>query len=227
MNNIVLSKTNALVFSLIVSVFSMTTVSGCKKDSSQSEGSDPVVNVLNRVVNNHILPIHVKNRAESAISKWKNRIVDSKPILICAGLEKPYGIDKKILALIIFDEDRDIVGFIITEKYLEPDGEKTELQEDYPAYVHDENIAAVDAYWFKVQIRDKKQQKDEKLWKEYEDTNLEELTKENVREDTLPPIWISIPEPNKVDVWVSVYDKAGHKSEPVKLLNRINENSKE
>jgi hypothetical protein len=30
-------------------------------------------------------------------------------------------------------------------------------------------------------------------------------------------VWISIPEPNKVDVYVYVYDRAGHKSDPLKL----------
>jgi hypothetical protein len=36
---------------------------------------------------------------------------------------------------------------------------------------------------------------------------------------TLPPLWISIPDPN-TSVWIQVYDKAGHKSNTVQLHQR-------
>jgi hypothetical protein len=40
-------------------------------------------------------------------------------------------------------------------------------------------------------------------------------------EDTLPPVWISIPEPNSVVVSLYVYDKAGYRSNEVRLLDRL------
>jgi hypothetical protein len=39
----------------------------------------------------------------------------------------------------------------------------------------------------------------------------------------IPNIYVSIPEPNNVDVWIWVYDRTGHKSEPVRLLNFLKE----
>lgn len=36
-------------------------------------------------------------------------------------------------------------------------------------------------------------------------------------EKKLTPVWISIPEPGKLDVYVYVYDRAGHKSELVEM----------
>jgi hypothetical protein len=35
--------------------------------------------------------------------------------------------------------------------------------------------------------------------------------------ETLPPIWVSFPERNVVDVYAYAYDKAGHKSTPVRV----------
>jgi len=37
----------------------------------------------------------------------------------------------------------------------------------------------------------------------------------------VPPIWISIPEPNHVDVHIYIYDQQGHKSETIRVANFI------
>jgi len=211
---------------------------GCKKNSPQSDMSDSVVHVLDRIVNNSVIPIEAKKRAESSLLLWKNRVVDKKPILIHAVLEKHKGIDETILTLIIYDEDKDTSGFVISEECLDANDVKSTLQEDYPAYVHNPPPAVADAYWFEVNVRDNHQRKDDKQWKEYTSKSLEELAKNHIQNDpsseesfepmqywreTIPPIWVSIPEKNNVDVWIHVYDEAGHKSEPVKLLNQIND----
>ncbi|MHC4456923.1 MAG: hypothetical protein ACYS0I_07490 [Planctomycetota bacterium] len=223
-----------LICMALFMTFLLLAVSGCRKESSESENHDPVVWVLRDIIKTPDIPVQVRNRAELAISQWQNDVVDCKPILVNAVLGKPQGFDKVLLALIIFDEDRDTVGFVIKEEYVDSNGVKTTLEEDYPAYVHCLPFAVVDAHWVAIQIRDKHQQKDEQRWQKYVKSDFNELVKEYIQsdkfsvdsfypgefwEDTLPPVLVSVPEPNEVDVWVYVYDKAGNKSEDVKLLD--------
>ncbi len=228
------SNRYVLVCTALFMTFLLLAVSGCRKNSSESKDFDPVVYVLGRIIKNPENPVDVKKRAELAMSKWQNDVVDCKPILVNAVLGKPQEIDKVLLAFIIFDEDRDTIGFVIKEEYVDSNGVKTMLEEDYPAYVHCLPFEVADAHWVAVQIRDKYQQKDEQLWSKYVNTDFEKLVNKYIRsddfsiesfypgkfwEDTLPPVLVSIPEPNKVDLWVYVYDKAGNKSEAVKLLD--------
>lgn len=233
MDKMGLLRRYTMVLCLFMVIFFLPTLSGCRKDSSESEKYDPVAWNLTDIVRNPDLPVDVKNRAELAISQWRNDVVDCKPILVHAVLGKPQGVDKVFLALIIFDEDRDTVGFVIKEEYVDSNGVHTTLEEDYPAYVHCLPFEVVDAHGVVIQIRDKHQHKDEELWSEYVNTEFEQLVNKYIRsddfsiesfypgrfwEDTLPPVWVSIPEPNKVDVWVYVYDKAGNRSEAVRCL---------
>ena len=234
MSKIRLPKRHIKELLLFAIIFSLSTFTGCREKSSESKALDPVVYFLRRSIKNPKNPVDVKNRAELAISKWENGVVDCKPILVNAVVGKPQEVDKVLLALIIFDEDKDTVGFVIKEEYVNSSGMKTTLEEDYPAYVHCLPFAVLDAHWVAIQIRDKHQQKNEQLWSEYVNTDFEQLVNRYIKsddfsiesfypgrfwEDTLPPVWVSIPEPNKVDVWVWVYDKAGNRSDAVKLLN--------
>ena len=86
---------------------------------------------------------------------------------------------------------------------------------------------------YPIQIRDKHQRKNVCLWLEYANWNLDGLIREYVdkwqhdgrdtsprevpRKET-PPIYISVPDPNRMHVFMSVYDRAGHESESIKLL---------
>jgi len=228
------SNKYVLVRMVLFMTFLLLTVSACRKNSSESKDFDPVVYVLGRIIKNPENPVDVKKHAELAMSKWQNDVVDCKPILVNAVLGKPQKIDKVLLAFTIFDEDRDTIGFVIKEEYVDSNGVKTTLEEDYPAYVHCLPFEVADAHWVAIQIRDKHQQKDGQLWSKYVNTDFEQLVNKYIRsddfsieslypgkfwEDTLPPVWVSVPKANKVDVWVYVYDKAGNKSEDVKLLD--------
>ena len=42
--------------------------------------------------------------------------------------------------------------------------------------------------------------------------------------ETLPEVWLSLPDPNKVEVDIYLYDKAGHKSNSVKLIDQTRQN---
>ena len=241
MNNIGVPKRYINRLLLFGITLPLLIIPGCSKESSESKNYGPVIWPLTEIIKKPELSADAKSRAKLAISQWQNDFVDSKPILIHAKLGQPKKVDKTILGYIIFDEDRDTVGFVIKEEHVDSNGVKTVLEEDYPAYVHCLPFEVVDAHWVSIQIRDKHQRKDEKLWSEYVNTDFEHLVKKHVSsndlstetfyqgkfwEDTLPPVWVSMPEPNKVDVWVYVYDKAGNSSEPLKLLNFTNNNKK-
>ncbi len=170
-----------------------------------------------------------EQRAELALSKWQNGRLDSEPILLCAVLVKTIGRETKNLAFYTFDEDKDIVGFSIVEEYVDANGLSTTLTEEYETtgtgpYPPDE---AVQAFPFIVQIRDAGQRKDVQRWNEYlkaesGDVNAaRDLVTAGKTSPVRPPIWISIPEPNRVDVHVYVYDRQGHKSERIVVRNSI------
>jgi hypothetical protein len=210
-------------------------MTGCRKNSSKAEDFDSVVYVLSEAMKNPIFPLDAKKRAESALSKWKNGTMDREPVLIFACVTQAYGTEEIDLALEIYDEDEDVLGFVIREEYTKT---KVSIEESYPVYTHCTSFDVADLHRVVVQIRDENQRKDETQWGKYTSTSLEELVKAHIEndqfsanslrsgqfwEETLPPVWVSIPEPNKADVWIYIYDKAGHKSEPVKLFNWLDD----
>jgi hypothetical protein len=159
----------------------------------------------------------VKERARLALSRWQDQAINPEPILFWADLSRPV----TALAINFFDEDMDVIGFGIEEHHIDPNGTKQVLTEEYPAFVHfqwpDVGILKI----VPIHVRDAGQQADTKKWDDYAkgvgiDMNLE-MSREYWKE-TLPPVWVSIPEPNVTDVCVYVYDRAGHKSEPVELM---------
>jgi hypothetical protein len=170
-----------------------------------------------------------QHRAELALSKWQNGRLDSEPILLCATLSKTVGRETKNLSFFTFDEDMDIVGFGILEEYTDANGLRTALTEEYDTtgkgpYPPDE---PVQGFGFIVQIRDAGQRKDVQRWNEYlkaksGDVNAaRDLTPAGKTSPVMPPIWISIPESNRVDVYVYVYDRQGHKSDRIRVRNLI------
>lgn len=72
-----------------------------------------------------------------------------------------------------------------------------------------------------IQIRNVDQHKDSQRWDKYvkgEGIDINDVRLLKYFKETLPTVWISIPEPNAVNVYVYIYDQKGHKSEPIKLL---------
>jgi len=196
---------------------------GCKPDS--------VLRELNRLKDAAIkqgFDVEEK-RAELALSKWQNGRLDREPILLWAELVKPIGMEAKDLAFFTFDEDKDIVGFGIVEEYVDANGLRTTLTEEYETtekgpYPPDDSVPA---FIFPVQIRDAGQRKDVQKWNEYLEAKSNdvkagrELPPVGKAWHVMPPIWISIPEPNHVYVYVYVYDRQGHKAERIRVNNSI------
>ena len=212
---------------------------GCGKHPSGQGRKDPEMRALEMIAQYPWMPPDGKELAQLAISKYQHGIIDPEPILICATLGKPIGIDRVDLDFAVLDEDEDLSGFVVREESQCPGGDVTASEEDYPVYVHFRSPGIADVHMVPVQIRESRQRKDENRWLAYLNTDFDALARERIRsgimsrkslssgqfwQETLPPVWISIPEPNSVTVWVYVYDKAGHKSQPVRLLNLIGVN---
>ena len=130
------------------------------------------------------------------------------------------------LAVILYDEDKDVLGLGVHEQYTDPNGRRSERLEEYPLFVHRQVWEdVVHARSIRVHIRDAGQQKDSQAWEAYvrgEEMNRERVGKSvSYYEETLPPVWISAPDPNRVSVNMYLYDRQGHKSAEVEVLNRL------
>jgi hypothetical protein len=168
-----------------------------------------------------------KQRAALALSMCQNHRLDGEPILLVAQLGKPTGTEIVKLNLLTFDEDQDIIGLVIVEEYIDANGLKTTLTEEYPALgpLMDPKDGALQLLYPTVQIRSASQRKDVEQWKEYVNAkpmNIHARRDEipsGYRWPDMPPIWISIPEPNHVDVHAYIYDQEGHKSDRLRVAN--------
>jgi len=208
---------------LLIGAMLASGATGCKRD--------PALRELNRLKEYAIekgFDVE-EQRADLALSKWQNGRLDREPILLWAQLGKPIGMETKDLSFFTFDEDMDIVGFGIVEEYVDANGLRTTLTEEYETtgngpYPPDE---AVQAFIFPVQIRNASQRKDVQQWNEYLEAKSHDvktgrdLPPVGKTWHVRPPIWISIPEPNHVYVYVYVYDRQGHKADPLRVVNSI------
>ena len=201
-------------------------VLGCRRRKSHI---DPVMHFLQEMINRSDEP-DIDQRLRLAISKWQNGVVDPEPILIrgIIGDTAIRGEEIMFLTLITFDEDVDLVGFVIEEEHMDSNGNSTMLMEKYPVLTHISDLGVVMWKGIPVLVRDKSQRKPDDQWQKYVSTPLQQLEEEYMRRtkkiywswrDTLPPVWVSVPEPNRVDVWIRVYDRAGHLSERVALVH--------
>jgi hypothetical protein len=85
---------------------------------------------------------------------------------------------------------------------------------------------------YDISIRDAGQRKDERAWQEFvlrheqksggpvAGTNRRGSAVPEVQSEESPPVWISIPEPNGVKVFMSVYDRAGNESNKCEIRYR-------
>jgi len=155
------------------------------------------------------LPYLSENRVHKAIAKWKNQTLDPEPILIDARLVTPIGKAETVLALCVSDENKDLAGIGIRESSPSVAKERWLNEEIYPIY-HHFSPAVVSNQMIPVLIRKNGERKDQQRWREY-------MT-HGCASDNIPPILVSFPEPNEIEVWIWLYDKAGNKSEPIKLI---------
>lgn len=191
-------------------------VFGCEKSSPPVEDEfirRRSVRFCRKVIADPKSSKHAKSLAEEILRKRDNDIIDPEPVLVDAGLTQPEGRHVTILVVGISDEDGDLAGIGIRELHAKPDGYSLSIEEEYPVFGYASTKAA-SYYIFKATIRKGNERKNEKDWKEYLDAGLWDR-------DHMPYLWISVPEPGKIDIEIWVYDHAGHKSELVTLDNWI------
>lgn len=191
---------------------------GCRR-APDGAGSDTVVEELNR-----IRPVAVRygceDRIEKVLAMRTDNVTDSQPVLLIGVVSEDPGLMPTTVWLCLYDEEVDILGLGIQERYVGADGESAMLVEEYPVFMHRPASGSYDYRGLPLHIRDAGQRKDMALWDRYVagegiETGRAKSRAEYYRE-TLPPIWMSIPDPNTVDVHLYLYDRAGNKSELVR-----------
>ncbi len=186
-----------------------------------------------------------KERIQYAIDTYKNKTMDRTPILIYAGLGKPVGSEEIKIYLFVLDEDKDLLGFTVNEVSPDPNGTPVALEEDYPIFAHCPAVAVANGYGFSISARNDEQRKDERLWVDHVGTDFDSQVKKQIGPEppepsvdwfreyddrmfelwksSVPPIYISIPDSDKINVKIHVYDKAGNISNTVELdASRVN-----
>ena len=152
---------------------------------------------------------------ETAISKYENKQLDQTPIIIWAFLLYNTGGEPSNLDIECYDEQKDIVGIGIKEKSIDSDGKEIILIEEYPVLTHRKRPWITSGIGVPVKIRNTGQRKSEQKWNDYiKAEGIEQLDVKDWR-DNLPDIWISMQEPNQVEVEMYIYDKEGNKSNSI------------
>ncbi len=179
----------------------------------------PEIALARRILESPDDPPEVVRSARAAVENWQNAIVDPEPILLMAALiAREFAENGGRLHLTVVDEDKDLLGLRIKEKYRLPNGVESSMEEDYPLYgEHEGWYPSMEQ--FVVRYRTGTQRKNEMQWR----TWLEQVQDDS--DAQMPPIWVSVPESNRVEVFASVYDRAGHESEwiPVEWASGNNE----
>ena len=219
----------------LVTTAILITLSGCKKENVDLEElmDHGARDLLTSAAKKTAWPPDMRSRAKAALAKLDNGILDTEPILLRAIIDTVEPNNEPALFIIYFDENKDLRGLRIKERYIDPNGSITTLEEDYPVFVNTLSTIIAAYIRFPIHIRDKDQRKDKYAWLEYSNRNLDELIRLNIDErqrnssdnhpqdipfKKTPPIYISVPDPNKVNVEISIYDKAGNESDSIELL---------
>jgi hypothetical protein len=212
--------------------------SGCKRNPTNR---DTNMVVLERLSQNSAVSQDVRDRTQKAIANYTNSTIEPEPLLLYASpLIELSGSKRNELRITVIDEDNDLIGFGLKEESREADSAINILEEEYPLFVHYQGLATVNHYSIPFFTRTNEQRKDEEVWSDYLamdfDAKMKQIKLPNktgdwlsdmieyyeevykLWEKTLPPVWISIPDPNTLNVWIYVYDKAGHKSNSLRLV---------
>ena len=159
----------------------------------------------------------VQARTQRALAMWDNGVMDREPVIFYAVLAHPTDLPNA-LVISMYDEDNDIVGIGVREERVCEDGRILLRDEQYPIYVHNRGEGELlDEAVVPVRIRDGGQEMDIRQWEAYARAEGDHLFTN--WSEMLPPVWVSPPGSKEVDVYVYVYDQAGHKSRPARLVH--------
>jgi hypothetical protein len=226
---------NARILFLSIATIILIILVGCKKENVDLEEvmDHSARDLLTSAAKKTAWPSDVRSRAKSALEKLDNGILDTEPILVQAIIDVVEPNNEPALFIIFFDENKDLRGLRIKERYTNSDRSTTTIEEDYPVFVNTLDTIVAAYVRFPIHIRDKDQRKDKCAWLEYANRNLDELIHLNIDErhrdssdtrpqgipfEKTPPIYISVPDPNRVDVEASIYDREGNESDSIDLI---------
>jgi hypothetical protein len=189
---------------------------------------------LDKIIQDKSTPPAVRRRAEDVRAKLRARLAKGfatpEPLLVRVTLHLAVG-GGFVLDPIGLDEDEDRVGLRIKEEYVDPNNRTWSIVEDYPVYADSPGSPFLEGRMIDVGIRENGQRKDAGQWEAYLIESIDWMVYRYVRghkgtyphQLNRPPVWISAPEPNKVRVSVSLYDRQGHESEYVEVENLLAE----
>lgn len=211
-----------------------------KKTSSTSQWLQdtqfPEISYLRARATAENASVRERELARRVIQRWDNGLVDPEPILVDAWLQRgkldeytgrmvhgffnevALGTADAALNVCVVDEDRDLLGVRIRERYVLPSGVESSYEETYPAFVERPHRGwMLGTTVILVHFRSGNRVKDERQWQVFLDQARRGGDSEKMAQ---PPIWVATPDPNAVEVYVSVYDRQGHESDalPVRLL---------
>lgn len=172
-------------------------------------------------------PSPAPERAREVLAKWKSGVRDSRPILLDAGYAN--NSEKIWFDTYIFDDGGDIQGLRVREEHKRADGTTITLEEDYPIFTVYEDEPTYEIYYrgfFAAVVREGLEAHDVR-WRQdacrRKDEVLPDLKSTNsgriprYASYLVPPIWMSIPRPPDLRVFVAVYDRAGNQSQYLEL----------
>jgi hypothetical protein len=191
---------------------------GHDEDEDESAG-DSVTQELERHLNDR----RWGENFRIALALHQNGVVDPQPVAIAASVYHSTGHNRDVLMLMQYDEEADIVGLGLQEEKQGTGREKDLLVEEYPVFTYNSPTGALHVRTIPVHFRQAGERKNEQQWRDYLQGkgSGESFTGDNERFwKTLPPVYVSIPEPNKVDVRIYVYDRGGHKSNLIRLVHQ-------
>ncbi len=238
-----INTTRALCRLLVLALLcGSTTSTGAPNESRETSDSasewleqvhHPEIYYLRTTPNSKHASPEKRELARKILRRWDNGVVEPEPILLDAWLTKgtldestgqmrydwmfdPSGTAPAALYLMVVDEDDDLLGIRIREKYVLPNGVESSFEETYPACIDGRQRSFLGATLIPVHLRLGNRVKDEAQWQAYAD---QAGRRDDSRKMTQPRIWITEPDPNAVMVSVSVYDRKGHESGvvPVRL----------
>ena len=175
--------------------------------------------------------VNVQERVEQALLQWRNNELDREPMLLFAILGDAGTDTPRImpLTLCIFDEDSNVAGFGVREQNFDSKEKMHVVDEEYPVRAHLSELDGDDSgivmeLTVGVHVRDNDQRKDQVEWDAFaagKEDIASGLGNVNDWESSLPPIWVSLPRPEKQNVLIYVIDRDGNKSSAIPLMSFV------
>jgi len=206
------AESNIVVRLCLIGVLLMSCLTfGCRK-KKDTQGIY-TLNLCKAIIDTSEFPERNKKLARKALDQWDNKVLDPEPILIHAGYTQSTN-HGYWLFLTMLDEDFDISGFVVKEMHEKSNSDVVVIEEKYPVFPESTKIGDFQYLDFSER-KDLSHTKDEKAWVNY--INAGPDREIFYRRGDYPTIWISLPNPPKVEVKLWIYDSTGNKSEPIRL----------